>query len=283
MKRNIFFTAIFGMAAIMLIAISCSKESMIIQDDAQIALISEDAEDAMIDEEILDEVLGDLEKYDFLKSAETCPVKTIVRPVEGEYPIIVTKDFGDGCYKYENGRMRSGKIIVTIFGPWRKKGSTRVVTFENYMHGKTLVDGEKEILSMGKSEEGYYWHKINGEIVLTREKDGKPLIINRKVKKDRYLINGYKDADTPKEWLIEGKVQVKKSNDVSYVVKIVEPLYRIQGCRWIQAGLKKIEFEEDIIQIDYGFVGEDEQSCDSWIKRWINDEKAEEIDLNAKH
>jgi len=267
----------------MLIAISCSKDSMIIQDDAQIALISEDAEDAIIDEEILDEVLGDLEKYDFLKSAETCPVKTIERPVEGEYPIIVIKDFGDGCYKYENGRMRSGKIIVTIFGPWRKKGSIRIVTFNKYMHGKTLVKGKKEILSMGKTEEGYYWHKIDGEIELTREKDGKPLIIKRKVKKDRYLINGYKDADTPKEWLIEGKVRVKKSNDVSYVVNIAEPLYRIQGCRWIQAGLKKIEFEEDIIQIDYGFVGEDEQSCDSWIKRWINDEEAEEIDLNAKH
>ena len=54
MKRNIFFTAVFGMAAIMLIAISCSKESMIIQNDAQVALISEDAEDAIIDEEIRD-------------------------------------------------------------------------------------------------------------------------------------------------------------------------------------------------------------------------------------
>jgi len=283
MKRNIFFTAVFGIAAIMLIAISCSKESMIIQNDAQVALISEDAEDAIIDEEILDEVLEDLEKFDFLKSAETCPVKTILRPVEGGYPIIVTKDFGDGCYKNENGRMRSGKIIVTIFGPWRKKGSIRIVTFDNYIHGKTLVEGKKEILSMGKTEEGYFWHKIDGELELTREKEGKPLNIKRRVKKDRYLINGHNDPDTPKEWLIEGKVRVKKSNDVSYVVKIAEPLYRIQGCRWVQAGLKNIEIGDDLIQIDYSFVGQDEQSCDSWIKRWINDEEAEEIDLNAKH
>jgi hypothetical protein len=89
----------------------------------------------------------------------------------------------------------------------------RIVTFENYVHGNALVEGEKEIMSMGQTEEGYYWHKIKGEIVLTREKDGEQLIIKRKVEKDRYLINGYKDADTPKEGRIEGKVRVKKSND----------------------------------------------------------------------
>ena len=91
------------------------------------------------------------------------------------------------------------------------------------------------------------------------------------------------DKEVPREWLIEGKVRVEKSDGTSYRMKIAEPLWRIQGCRWFQAGLKHIEIGEYLIQTDYSFVGPEESDCDSWVKRWVNEEEAEEIDLSERH
>jgi hypothetical protein len=245
--------------------------------------MTDELDDALLVEEILDEVLEDLEGFDFLKSTEVCPVRTVEKPEEGKYPVIVTKDFGDGCKRWHWGRMKSGKIIIAIMGPWCEEGSVREVTFEEYKHGNTLVEGSKRIECMGRTDEGYIWHKITGELELTREREDEVLVIKRKVEKDRYMINGFRDKEVPNEWLIEGVVEVEKSNGTSYTVRTVEPLYRIQGCRWFQAGIKQIESGENVIQLDYGFEGEEKSACDSWITRQVNEEEPGEIDLSARN
>lgn len=281
MKRKSIVVALFGAVALSLLFYSCTKDQPELVNQVQIESIVMEADDAIISEEILDEVLEDLEKYDFLKSTSDCPVRTIEKPEEGRYPIIVTKDYGDGCAVHPNGRMRSGKIIITVNGPWCREGSVRKVAFEDYKHGNTLVVGSKKIKCLGESDEGYIWHRITGNLQLTREKDEEDLVIKRIVKKDRFLITGLKDKDVPREWLIEGEIKVEKSNDVSYKVSTAEPLHRIQGCRWYQSGIKQIELKEDLIQIDYSYVGPEDSSCDSWIKRWVNEEEPELIDLSA--
>jgi hypothetical protein len=242
----------------------------------------EDADDALILEEILDEVMVDLEQYEYLKSSDICPVITIETPDEAIYPKIVSKDFGEGCAKHESGIIRSGKIIITIRGPWCREGSVRIITFENYMHGNTLIEGIKKIECMGKTDEGYIWHTITGRLKLSRERDGEKFVIERQVAKDRYMINGFNDREVPKEWLIEGIVKVEKSNGVSYKVIISEPLYRVQGCRWFQSGIKQIESGDNLILLDYGYVGDEDRACDSWMLRTVNDEKGEAIDLRSK-
>jgi len=238
----------------------------------------EEADDDILIEEILDEVLEDLEKYDFLKSADVCPVRTIELPEEGRYPRIVTKDFGEGCYKDPSGKLRSGKIIITIMGPWRREGSVRKIAFENYRHGNALVEGSKRIECMGETDTGL-WHKIEGQLTITREKEEETMVVKRKIEKDRFLINASAENGVPKEWLIEGKVKVEKSNGLSYKVSIAEPLYRIEGCRWYQNGVKQIEAGDNLIRIDYGYAGPEDSLCDSWIQRWVNDEEPELINL----
>jgi hypothetical protein len=152
----------------------------------------------------------------------------------------------------------------------------------NYTHGKTLIEGSKRIECMGKTDEGYIWHKIEGELELTREKEDEQIVVKRKVEKDRYLINWPNDKETPNEWLIKGEVKVEKSNGVSYEVIITKPLYRIQGCRWFQAGIKQIKVGNDVIRIDYGYVDDEEMDCDSWIERQVNEEEPETINLRQR-
>ena len=282
MNRNKLLLSAFCMVALTLLTISCSKENTSDINENQLSVLLEDADDALILEEILDEVMVDLERYEYLKSSDVCPVRTIETPDEAIYPKIVTKDFGEGCTVHESGIIRSGKIIITIRGPWCQEGSVRIITFENYMHGNTLIEGSKKIECMGKTDKGYIWHTIAGKLKLSRERDGEKLVIERQVAKDRYMINGFNDREVPNQWLIEGKVKVEKSNGVSYKVFISEPLYRIQGCRWFQSGIKQIESGDNLILLDYGYVGDEDSTCDSWMLRTVNDEEGEAIDLRSK-
>lgn len=282
MKRNKLMLTASCLVALTLLTHSCSKENAPDVRVNQMSVLMEDADDALILEQILDEVMSDLERYEYLKSSDVCPVRTIETPGEGKYPKIVTKDFGEGCAVHESGKIRSGKIIITIRGPWCKEGSVRKITFENYKHGNTLIEGSKKIICMGKTDEGHIWHTIAGNIILTREKNGEKLVIFRHLAKDRYMINGFSDPEVPNEWLIEGEVKVEKSNGVSYKVIISEPLYRIQKCWWFQSGIKQIESGENLILLDYGYVGDEDSACDSWMLRTVNDEEGEAIDLRSK-
>jgi len=282
MKRNKLILSASCLLVMTLLTISCSKEHAPDIKESQLSVLMEDADDALILEQILDEVMMDLERYEYLKSSDVCPVRTIETPEEGNYPKIVTRDFGKGCAMHESGKIRSGKIIITIRGPWCKEGSVRKITFKNYKHGNTLIEGSKKIVCMGKTDEGYIWHTIAGNIILTRERNGEKFVIFRHLAKDRYMINGFNDREVPNEWLIEGEVKVEKSNGVSYKVIITEPLYRIQKCRWFQSGIKQIESGENTILLDYGYVGAEDSACDSWMLRTVNEEEGEAIDLGGK-
>jgi len=282
MKQNKLQLLTFCLAILTFLTNSCSKENTPDINESQLSILMEDAYDALILEEILDEVMLDLEGYEYLKSSNTCPLRTIKTPEVGNYPKILIKDFGEGCTVHESGIIRSGKIIITIRGPWCKEGSVRKITFENYMHGNTLIEGNKKIECMGKTDEGYIWHTIAGNMKLTRERDDEKLVIKRQVAKDRYMINGFNDLEVANEWMIEGKVKVEKSDGLSYKVIISEPLYRIQGCRWFQYGIKQIDSDDNLVLLDYGYTGDEDSACDSWMLRTINDEEGKAIDLRRK-
>ena len=96
------------------------------------------------------------------------------------------------------------------------------------------------------------------------------------------MINGFKDREVPRQWLIEGKVKVEKSNGASYKVFITEPLYRIQGCRWFQSGIKQIESGDNLILLDDGYVGNEDSACDNSMLRTVNDEEDKAINLRSK-
>ncbi len=265
---------------------SCNvTEPEIIQADvATIELIKTEQKEALIIEEILDEILIDFEEIDFLKSTSTCPVITKERPGDSRYPLIITKDFGEGCVT-DRGTEKSGKIIIVVDGPWLAEGTKRVISFENYTHRGIAISGEQVIFSRGMNEDGFYVHVIKGNILLERP-DG--VVVKREIHKRRTRIAGVGDAEILNEWLIEGYVEVSKSNGKKYVMNVKEPLHRIQGCRWYQSGIKVIHYiveqSEDrryeyTVSIDYSYT-ESDDACDSFVLKWKNDNEAEVVDLS---
>ncbi|SRR6056297_3536608 len=293
---SVYFAGVIALA--LFGARSCStemsQEPVVNENDNMVMLVSNEIKDEVIIEEIIDDILYDLEQFDFKKSETTCPVITLEKPDDARFPRIITRDFGEGCIN-EWGVEKSGKVIVTVYGPWLKEGSRRTVEFDDYTHRGTAVSGKKVIVCKGMNGDGYYVHSIRGKIDLVRE-DG--MVISRELTRRRTMLAGFGEPDVPKEWLMEGKTKVVKSNGREYVMNIREPLYRIQGCRWAQSGVKVIRFnidEEETaadasagetpeykhkVVIDYGYVGEEDSACDSFVLRKVDDKEAELVDLS---
>ena len=274
---------------------SCSTEMSQepVVNNNMVTLVNKELKEEVIIEEIIDDVLFDLEQFDFKKSESTCPVITIENPENARFPKIITRDFGDGCVT-EWGVEKSGKVIVTLYGPWLKEGSERTVEFENYTHRGTAVSGKKVIVCEGMNADSLFVHSIRGSIQLVREDS---LVVTRELNKYRTMLAGFNEPGVPKEWLLEGTTIVVRSDGREYHIKIREPLYRIQGCRWAQSGVKVIRFnlEEDEgtsvntegeeskynhkVVIDYSYVGPEAGSCDSYVLRKVDDQEEEVVDL----
>jgi len=293
------FVILAGVIAVTLIGMNgCSTEMSqdpVVSDNA-VMLVNREFKEEVIIEEIIDDVLFDLEQYEFKKSESTCPVVTIEKPEDARFPKIITRDFGDGCVT-EWGVEKSGKVIVTLYGPWLKEGSKRVVEFENYTHRGTAVSGRKVIVCEGLNADSLFVHSIRGKIELVRDDS---LVVTREMNKLRTMLAGFNEPGVPREWLLEGTTKVVKSDGREYLIKIREPLYRIQGCRWAQSGVKVIRFnlddeavdptgDEDAaaaykhkVVIDYSYVGPEDGLCDSFILRTVDDQEPEVVDLDNR-
>lgn len=275
---------------------SCSTEMSQepVVNENMVTLLSKEFKEEVVIEEIIDEVLFDLEQFDFKKSESTCPVITIETPENTRFPKIITRDFGDGCVN-EWGVEKSGKVIVTLLGPWLKEGSKRIVEFENYTHRGTAVSGCKVIVCEGLNADSLFVHSIRGSIQLIRDDS---LMVTRELNKYRTMLAGFNEPGVPREWLLDGTTKVVRSDDREYLMNIREPLHRIQGCRWAQSGVKVIRFnleeEEETsgnaggeeakynhkVVIDYSYVGPEDGRCDSYVLRQVDDQEEEVVDLS---
>ncbi|MBP6730565.1 MAG: hypothetical protein KA149_00815 [Chitinophagales bacterium] len=82
-------------------------------------------------------------------------------------PRVTTIDFGTGCTGAD-GKLRTGKIIVTHDGRYRDAGTTITITFDNYTVNGNQVSGTRTIHNDGPNNDGNlsYSISVNGQIIL---------------------------------------------------------------------------------------------------------------------
>lgn len=81
----------------------------------------------------------------------------------------MTIDYGTGTL-CDDGKMRSGKILVTWTGKFRDQGTTKTIAFENFIQNGNIVDNSstKTIQNMGRDVNGnMYWNiNVNATVAL---------------------------------------------------------------------------------------------------------------------
>jgi len=263
MRTKIFLAASL---ALMLSFYSCNKDNSLI-DQTSIDLADDDAVSDAVYEDIFSAVdnasivLDDLMKGDDSKSVITltgeCPSITIVRPTSAPWPRIITVDYGSGCTGFYEST-RSGKILIEVTAPRMETGAKRTVTFDNYYFNGIKVVGTKVFENKGMNSNGNAVVSVTSsgvKLVLTNEKT-----IERNVNHEREWIAGYKTANIwDDECLITGTATGKNIEGKSYTNTIVSALHWKRVCKFIVAGVIKLERgDAEPIELNFG-----EGDCDA--------------------
>lgn len=264
---------------------SCTKTTSL--DQTSVDLADDDAVSDAVFEDVFssvdnaDIILSGFQKGDAAKSelavlADSCPLITITHPTDGVWPKTITIDYGAGCSGYYEST-RSGKILIQVSGPRMIKGSKKTVTFDNYIINGIKIEGTKVIENLGYNTN----QNLEFSVKLTGGKltlpDGKT--IQRTVDHKREITAGLLTKNIwDDECLITGTASGVTINGKSYMNTIVTALKWKRVCKFIVAGVVKIEREGvDAFEINYG-TGE----CDA-LATVTRGGESKEITLRYKH
>jgi hypothetical protein len=163
----------------------------------------------------------------------------------------MTIDFGTGCTG-NDGRERSGKILVTLSGRYSRPGSVISIEFDDYHVNGNKIEGKKTVTFKGLNADNqpYFSIKVTGgKVTLTSGKT-----ITWESERTRVWEKGF-NTGTPMddEYNITGTASGTNRNGLSYTAKITTPLHVKIGCRWIESGTLTIRPDNKADRIiDYG-------------------------------
>lgn len=218
---KIVFTLLFAM----FLFTACEKETTETQD-----LTMEDAADAeVLAEDYNDEVLA----RGSGPGGGSCPTISFAQ-AQGTFPNVMTIDFGTSC-ETPSGRVKKGKIVVTMSAPRTTQGATWVATTNNYYVDDAKVEGT--------ITHTYYLSTTNGSSRVEHTSTMNITLPSGKTiswtsTRTRTQTAG---AETPLNhsddaYSITGSAQGVNREGQSYSVTITKPLIRKVGCPWITEG-----------------------------------------------
>ena len=257
MKTKIFLMIT---AMIVLSFFSCKRDSTLI-DQTSIDLADDDAVTDAVYEDVFNTadnasiIIDQMVKSGDAKSetvvADSCPSITVTHPLAAAWPKIVTIDYGTGCTGF-NDNTRSGKIMIEVTGPRLTVGSKRTITFVNYFFNNIKVEGTKVLENKGYNSNQNLVVSVKltgGKLTLP---DGKT--IERTIDHQREWTAGLLTKNIwDDECLITGTATGININGVAYKNSIVSALQWKRACRFIVAGVVKIERDgKQPVELNYG-------------------------------
>lgn len=172
-----------------------------------------------------------------------------VSPNDSTFPKTITIDFGDSCVGLD-GKLRSGKIIITLTGRLRKAGSVVTTTLENFYVNHIHVEGTKTITNL--SENGTIKFSVsitNGRVTFPSGRG-----YTYESTKLRVQTAG---MDTPtcldNVFQITGTAKIVFNNGKTITFEVVDPLIKKVLCPWRSDGTLKISINDFVLNLDYGF------------------------------
>ncbi len=230
---------------------ACKKEAL---DFGELSTASEDvAISSDLSQDAEDESFNQIENRGGDPNGG-CPIVTWEKP-KGTFPNTVTIDFGTSCTS-PNGRVRGGKIIVTMTDTIVNTGAVRTATLENYTVDGMEVEGTKTLTNLGPDVNGY----PNFSRVVSNAKITLPdaSFISWNANQTITFKEGFYTKGMADDVILiagNGSGTNRKGNPFSY--SIIEPLLKNKFCKWLVKGIIETTAGGKTISIDFG-----DGSCD---------------------
>ncbi|WP_420602568.1 hypothetical protein [Flagellimonas sp.] len=257
---NLTKVASFFLGALLLVAISCSKEedsteelsssevisSTELKYSDETELISEEvtaiAEDVYASDEI-SFVSKIPHRSDFLPDCVT--ITTVVTDTTKEKTI----DFGAGC-ELPNGNVLSGIINLSYAKDMELATKTLVLNLEDFTFNGVAIEGSADILRERSNENENPQSTANASFTATWP-DGD--IASFEGTRTREWIEGYGSGFWGDNvFLITGKrTYVGREGNV-FIKEVITPLRREMACRFIVSGVLEITRNDNTASLDFG-------------------------------
>lgn len=182
---------------------------------------------------------------------------------------ILTIDFGTMLCTGNDGRIRSGKIIVHYTGHYKDAGSVHTITYENYIVNGNQLTGSKTVTNMGMNNAGNYYYNITVNDTLwmgtAASNNGFRSWTSERV---RTWVTGYNTPQRSDDsYDITGSATIHRRNGHVFTANITSALRIATNCEWIEQGTVQItpQSGNNVRTIDYG-----NGNCDSEATLTIN-------------
>ncbi len=185
-----------------------------------------------------------------------CAIVTFSAP-RGTYPQTITIDFGTGCTD-RNGRVRKGKIIMTLSDTLIKSNATKSVTFQNFYVDSAKIEGTRTWKNNGNNAQGQpsFTRTItNGKITFG---DGTSATWNATHTVTKTQGNNTR-SPLDDVWSVTGNESGVNRKNKSFSSVINSPIVHKALCPWIVSGVRTITIENQSRSLDYSYGGGD---CD---------------------
>jgi hypothetical protein len=184
-----------------------------------------------------------------LRSAIGLCATITVTPNDTTYPKTITIDFGDSCVGVD-GKLRSGKIVLHLTGPIRKPGSVLTITFVNFFVNHIHLEGTKIISNLTENGAVKFTIQVAGGKVTFPSGRG----YSYESFKYKQQIQGMDTRIIRDDvFQITGWAKVEFNNGVVIKLETIDPLIKKVACPWVSDGTLKIQINDRVLKLDYGF------------------------------
>lgn len=183
----------------------------------------------------------------------------------------MTVDYG-AATTCSDGKVRSGKIIVTWTGHYRDAGAVKTVHFENFISNGNVFDNAsvKTVTNKGKNSSNQTYFEINANIIVTLASNG--VTVEWNSSRVRTWISGENTtAITDDVYMLTGTTSGVNRKGISYTATITSPLTIDLSCnlRRITKGVIELQPAGKLKRvIDFG-----DGACDGTVTVTIGNRK----------
>lgn len=263
---NRILAVVLVLVAVATIFFACSKSNDTADpktdenDNKAIAAASYEAQVSALYDDLFDVALQGVEATGYQQSARlkpqdnvnakigTCWKDSIDDVSEGKWPKTIWMDFGTKCMGLD-GRVRAGKVILTISDYILKPGSTIKITTENYSVDSIKLEGIKVITNTSSNGVFSYSTTITGG-KLTLDSQTFGYTCSKVITRIAGESSPLKTDDDVYSGTGTATLTFPGGSVVTYTVK--QPLVKEMKCAWIGKGTAEVTVDQATATIDYG-------------------------------
>lgn len=263
---NRILAVVLVLVAVATIFFACSKSNDTADpktdenDNKAIAAASYEAQVSALYDDLFDVALQGVEATGYQQSARlkpqdnvnakigTCWKDSIDDVSEGKWPKTIWMDFGTKCMGLD-GRVRAGKVILTISDYILKPGSTIKITTENYSVDSIKLEGTKVITNTSSNGVFSYSTTITGG-KLTLDSQTFGYTCSKVITRIAGESSPLKTDDDVYSGTGTATLTFPGGSVVTYTVK--QPLVKEMKCAWIGKGTAEVTVDQATATIDYG-------------------------------